>query len=61
VARDAAGNLYVSDRDTANVTRLAPSSLASFLVTLAGEDSEASEATAEFASAGMANEAAAEE
>jgi sugar lactone lactonase YvrE len=34
VARDAAGNLYVSDRDTANVTRFAPSSQAAFTVTL---------------------------
>jgi hypothetical protein len=31
---DAAGNLYVSDRDTANVTRFAPSSQATFTVTL---------------------------
>jgi len=34
LARDAAGNLYVSDRDTANVTRFAPNSQASFVVTL---------------------------
>jgi sugar lactone lactonase YvrE len=34
LARDAAGNLYVSDRDTANVTRFAPASQASFVVTL---------------------------
>jgi hypothetical protein len=34
MARDSAGNLYVSDRDTANVTRFAPSSQASFAVTL---------------------------
>ena len=31
---DAAGNLYVSDRDTANVTRFAPGSQAAFTVTL---------------------------
>jgi hypothetical protein len=34
LAQDAAGNLYVSDRDTANVTRFAPSSQATFTVTL---------------------------
>jgi hypothetical protein len=34
LAQDAAGNLYVSDRLTANVTRFAPSSLAAFQVTL---------------------------
>jgi sugar lactone lactonase YvrE len=34
LVRDAAGNLYVSDRDTANVTRFAPSAQASFTVTL---------------------------
>jgi sugar lactone lactonase YvrE len=34
LARDAAGNIYVSDRDTANVTRFAPSSQAAFQVTL---------------------------
>jgi sugar lactone lactonase YvrE len=34
LARDAAGNLYVADRLTANVTRFAPSSQASFVVTL---------------------------
>jgi hypothetical protein len=34
VARDAAGNLYVGDHDSANVTRFAPSSQAAFLVTL---------------------------
>jgi sugar lactone lactonase YvrE len=34
LASDAAGNLYLSDRDTANVTRFAPSSQASFTVTL---------------------------
>src|SRR5262249_42951083 len=34
LARDAAGNFYVSDRDTANVTRFAPSSQATFTVTL---------------------------
>ena len=34
LARDASGNLYVSDRDTANVTRFAPSSQAAFTVTL---------------------------
>jgi sugar lactone lactonase YvrE len=34
LARDAAGNLYVSDRDTANVTRFAPGSQAAFAVTL---------------------------
>jgi sugar lactone lactonase YvrE len=34
LARDTAGNLYVSDRDTANVTRFAPSSQATFTVTL---------------------------
>jgi sugar lactone lactonase YvrE len=34
IARDVAGNLYVSDRDTANVTRFAPSAQASFVVTL---------------------------
>jgi sugar lactone lactonase YvrE len=34
LACDAAGNLYVSDRDTANVTRFAPSSQASFVVAL---------------------------
>jgi hypothetical protein len=34
LAEDVAGNLYVSDRDTANVTRIAPSSQATFQVTL---------------------------
>jgi sugar lactone lactonase YvrE len=34
LARDASGNLYVSDVDTANVTRFAPSSQAAFQVTL---------------------------
>jgi hypothetical protein len=34
LARDAAGDLYVSDRDTANVTRFAPNSQAAFTVTL---------------------------
>jgi hypothetical protein len=34
MAMDSAGNLYVSDRDTANVTRFAPSSQAAFQVTL---------------------------
>ena len=34
LARDAAGNLYVSDRDTANLTRFGPSSQAAFTVTL---------------------------
>jgi hypothetical protein len=34
LAQDTAGNLYVSDRDTANVTRFAPSSQATFTVTL---------------------------
>jgi sugar lactone lactonase YvrE len=34
LARDADGNLYVSDRETANVTRFAPTSRASFVVTL---------------------------
>lgn len=34
LARDAAGNLYVSDRDTANVTRFAPNAQAAFQVTL---------------------------
>jgi hypothetical protein len=34
LARDTAGNLYVSDVDTANVTRFAPSSQAGFQVTL---------------------------
>lgn len=34
LARDAAGNLYVSDRDTANVTRFAPGTQAAFTVTL---------------------------
>lgn len=34
LARDAAGNLYVSDRDTVNVTRFAPNSQATFTVTL---------------------------
>jgi sugar lactone lactonase YvrE len=34
LARDAAGNVYVNDRDTANVTRFAPVSQASFTVTL---------------------------
>jgi sugar lactone lactonase YvrE len=34
LARDANGNLYVSDRDTANVTRFAPGSQATFTVTL---------------------------
>jgi sugar lactone lactonase YvrE len=34
LARDAAGNLYVSERDTANVTRFAPSSQAAFQLTL---------------------------
>jgi sugar lactone lactonase YvrE len=34
LACDAAGNLYVSDRDTTNVTRFAPSSQATFQVTL---------------------------
>ena len=34
LARDAAGNLYASDRDTANVTRFAPSAQAAFTVTL---------------------------
>jgi sugar lactone lactonase YvrE len=34
IARDATGNLYVSNRDTANVTRVAPSSQATFTVTL---------------------------
>jgi hypothetical protein len=34
IAGDAAGNLYVSDRDTANVTRFAPSAQAVFTVSL---------------------------
>jgi sugar lactone lactonase YvrE len=34
VARDRAGNIYVSDLDAANVTRFAPASQASFVVTL---------------------------
>jgi sugar lactone lactonase YvrE len=34
IARDTTGNLYVSDRDSANVTRVAPSSQAAFSVTL---------------------------
>jgi hypothetical protein len=34
LARDAAGNLYVSDKFTANVTRIAPSAQAVFTVTL---------------------------
>jgi sugar lactone lactonase YvrE len=34
LARDAAGNLYVSDKETANVTRFAPSAQASFTVQL---------------------------
>ena len=47
--RDAAGNLYVSDRDTANVTRFAPSSQASFAVTL--ESASASPVTVNYATA----------
>jgi Calx-beta domain len=34
IARDATGNMYVSDRDTANVTRIVPASKATFTVTL---------------------------
>jgi sugar lactone lactonase YvrE len=34
LARDAAGNLYVGDKGTANVTRFAPASQASFVITL---------------------------
>jgi DNA-binding beta-propeller fold protein YncE len=34
LARDTSGNVYVSDRDTANVTRFAPTSQATFTVTL---------------------------
>jgi sugar lactone lactonase YvrE len=34
IARDATGNLYVSDRDTANVTRIAPASQATITVSL---------------------------
>jgi sugar lactone lactonase YvrE len=34
MVKDAAGNLYLSDRETANVTRFAPSAQATFTVTL---------------------------
>jgi sugar lactone lactonase YvrE len=49
LARDAAGNLYVSDRDTANVTRFAPSTQASFVVTL--NSASASQVSVNYATA----------
>jgi sugar lactone lactonase YvrE len=49
ITRDAAGNLYVSDRDTANVTRFAPSAQASFAVTL--DSASTSQVTVNYATA----------
>jgi sugar lactone lactonase YvrE len=49
MARDSAGNLYVSDRDTANVTRFAPSSQASFTITL--DSASSSQVTVNYATA----------
>jgi hypothetical protein len=49
LAQDAAGNLYVSDRLTANVTRFAPGSQASFVVTL--DSASASQVTVNYATA----------
>jgi sugar lactone lactonase YvrE len=49
LARDAAGNVYVSDRDTANVTRFAPSAQAAFTVTL--DSASASQVSVNYATA----------
>jgi sugar lactone lactonase YvrE len=49
LARDASGNLYVSDRDTANVTRFAPAAQATFTVTL--DSPSASQVSVNYATA----------
>jgi hypothetical protein len=49
LARDAAGDLYVSDRDTANVTRFAPSSQGAFAITL--DSASASQVSVNYATA----------